>query len=106
MKREFEFAGNFAMSVLLLAGSFAVAQNATTANAKKASPTTSTAAVAGSSNQVTPAAQTTQAVAIANSQTAEAVVPPVTTQNQPGATTTKPKTMVSADKRTIPVPQL
>src|ERR1700723_1455878 len=31
MKREFEFAGNFAVSVLLLAGSFAVAQSATTA---------------------------------------------------------------------------
>jgi hypothetical protein len=38
MKREVEFAENFALSVLLLAGSFAVAQSATTA--KKAGPTT------------------------------------------------------------------
>jgi hypothetical protein len=106
MKSEFEFAGNFGMSVLLLAGSFAVAQSATTANAKKAGPTTSAAAVAGSSSQGTPAAQTTQAAAVTNSQTAEAVVPPAATQPQPSATTTKPKTMVSADKRTIPVPQL
>ncbi|WP_353067547.1 hypothetical protein RBB77_11380 [Tunturibacter psychrotolerans] len=66
MKTEFEFAGNFAMSVLLLAGSFAVAQNATTANAKKASPTTT----AGSSSQSTLAAQTIQLAAVTNSQTA------------------------------------
>ena len=106
MKREFEFAGNFAMSVLLLAGSFAVAQNATTANAKKASSTTTTAAVAGTSSQSTPTAQATQAAAVTNSQTTESIVPPATAQNQPSTTTTKPKTMVSADKRTIPVPQL
>jgi hypothetical protein len=104
MKREFEFAGNFALSALLLAGSFAVAQSATTATAKKAGPTTP-AAVTGSSGQGAPAAQTKQAAVVTNSQTAEAVVPPATPQNQPSSTT-KPKTMVSADKRTIPVPQL
>jgi hypothetical protein len=97
MKREVEFAENFALSVLLLAGSFAVAQSATTA--KKAGPTT--AAVAGNSGQGARDPQTTQAPAAG-----DAIVPSATTQNQPSATTTKPKTIVSADKRTIPVPQL
>ncbi|MBB5330653.1 hypothetical protein [Tunturiibacter gelidoferens] len=68
MKREFEFAGNFALSVLLLAGSFAVAQSATTATAKKTG-TMTTAAVTGSSSQGAPAAQPTQAAAVTNSQT-------------------------------------
>ena len=106
MKRELEFAGNFTMSLLLLAGSFAVAQSATTANAKKPSPTATPAAVAGSSSRGTPAAQTTQAPVVTNSQTAETVVSPATSQNQPSAMTTKPKTRVSADKRTVPVSQL
>ncbi len=94
MKRESEFVGNFAISVLLLAGSFAVAQSATAA--KKVGSATTMAAVSGSSGQGDPAPQTTQAAAVT----------PATTQNQPSATTTKPKRMVSADKRTIPVPQL
>jgi hypothetical protein len=102
MKREFEFAGNFAMTVLLLAGSFAVAQRAATEKAQKAGP----AAVAGNSGQGAPTPQPTRAAAVAGSQATDAAVSPATTQIQPSETTTKPKTIVSADKRTITVPQL
>jgi hypothetical protein len=102
MKRELDFALNFAVSVLLLAGSFAVAQNATTAKPKKPSAATSTTAGTTTSAQsgTTTSTQTTQTDA-ANQASGTA---PVAAQDQPAATA-KPKTMVSKDKRTIPVPQ-
>jgi hypothetical protein len=98
MKREVEFAGSFGMSVLLLAGSFAVAQSATTAKAKKPSAATTTAAASATAQSAVPTTNA-QATPAASGQTSGAAATTATT-------TTKPKTMVSADKRTIPVPQI
>jgi hypothetical protein len=100
MKREIEFVGSFAMSVLLLAGSFAVAQSATTAKAKKPSgAATATAAAASATPQSAGPTSNAQATPAASGQVSGAAATTATT-------TAKPKTMVSADKRTIPVPQL
>jgi hypothetical protein len=100
MRKEIEFVGSFAMSVLLLAGSFAVAQSATTAKAKKPSATaTATAAPASVTGQSTAPTANAQATPAANGQASGVAATTATT-------TTKPKTMVSADKRTIPVPQI
>jgi hypothetical protein len=97
MKRELEFVGSFTTSILLLAGSFAVAQIATTA--KKANGTTLPAAASTNQSGLVPQ---TQAGAVTNDSAAQRASP----QPQSSVTTTKPKTTVSADKRTIPVPQL
>ncbi len=99
MKRELDFALNFAMSVLLLAGSIAVAQNTTTtATKKKPSATASTVGASSAQSGTTTSTQTD-----ATSQASGTA--PVAAQDQATATA-KPKTMVSKDKRTIPVPQL
>jgi hypothetical protein len=102
MKREFEFAWSFAMTLLLLAGSFAVAQNATTAKARKANGATSAAVTAANASQGASTPQTTQPAAVTGSAAAQSAA----TQPQPSTTATKPKTMGSADKRTIRVPEL
>ncbi|NYF52390.1 hypothetical protein [Tunturiibacter gelidoferens] len=100
MKREIEFVGSFAMTVLLLAGSFAVAQSATTVKAKKPGAATTTTAVATSATAQSAApAANAQATPAASGQTSGVAATTATT-------TTKPKTMVSADKRTIPIPQI
>jgi hypothetical protein len=101
MKRELDFALNFAMSVLLLAGSIAVAQNTTTtATKKKPSAAASTAGASSTQSGITTSTQTTQADATSQA----SGTAPVAAQDQATATA-KPKTMVSKDKRTIPVPQ-
>jgi len=99
MKREIEFAGSFAMSVLLLAGSFAVAQSAMTAKPKKSAAIPPNAAATSTTAQSAVPAANAQAVPAASGQASSAAATTATT-------TTKPKTMVSADKRTIPVPQI
>jgi hypothetical protein len=98
MKRELEFVSSFTLSVLLLAGSFAVAQNATTTTTKKKPSATASAAQGAASTSAT---QTDAATA---AQTSASAAP--ANQASAAAPTTKPKTMVSKDKRTIPVPQL
>ena len=102
MKRELDFTLNFAMSVFLLAGSIAVAQNATTTTTKKKpSAAASTAGASSAQSGTTTSTQTTQGDATSQASGAA----PVAAQDQATATA-KPKTMVSKDKRTIPVPQL
>ena len=98
MKRELEFVSSFALSVLLLAGSFAVAQNATTTATKK-KPSAAASTTQGAAS--TPATQT---AAADGAQTGDSAAP--ANQASAAAPTTKPKTMVSKDKRTIPIPQL
>jgi hypothetical protein len=102
MKREIEFVGSFATSILLLAGSFAVAQSATTAKTKKPSAAVATPAATGATAQSAFPTANGQTTPAANVQTSEAA----TTAATAPTTTTKPKTMVSADKRTIPIPQI